>query len=131
MQWLDREIHTLGLRYGLCLDEKAFKKELKRLGFTESIPFLKDGNAIATTHHLVNKHNKAYCSIVTMPQNPTASLEQHYALLVHEGMHIWQRHLESIGESNPSHEFAAYAMQNIAQNLMCAYRDMTKRKRRK
>jgi hypothetical protein len=53
-------------------------------------------------------------------------LEQVYALLVHEAVHIWQDVKHRIGEDNPSSEFEAYAIQNISQELMLAYKLLTK-----
>lgn len=42
-------------------------------------------------------------------------------LVVHEATHVWQRIRETIGERNPSHEFEAYAVQTISQELLQAY----------
>jgi hypothetical protein len=44
-------------------------------------------------------------------------------LLVHEATHVWQHICESIGETKPSVEFEAYAMQSIVSNLLTAYED--------
>lgn len=43
------------------------------------------------------------------------------SLLAHEAMHVWQRCCEHIGEEKPSAEFAAYAMQNIVEELVRGY----------
>lgn len=49
-------------------------------------------------------------------------------LLTHEAVHVFQRICREAGERNPSREFEAYAVQNIAINLMAAYQDTRGRK---
>lgn len=42
-------------------------------------------------------------------------------LIVHEATHVWQRICEDCGETEPSAEAEAYAMQNITLELIEAY----------
>ena len=44
-------------------------------------------------------------------------------LLVHEAVHVWQQTRVYLGETAPSPEFEAYAIQNISGNLMQAFAD--------
>jgi hypothetical protein len=46
---------------------------------------------------------------------------------VHEATHIKQKLMLSIGEKEPSPEFEAYTMQNICQELFCAYAEKISR----
>lgn len=128
MIYLRRDIHDLALQYALCVDEKAFTKELRRLSLDVRPPFMNPG-ACATCHHFTDKGGKNI-AIITISHDPKRTREQHYALLVHEGVHIWQWHRELIGELEPGIEFEAYAIQNISQSLMIAFRDLTARKKR-
>lgn len=128
LKWLRRDCHTLALHYGLCLTEKDFKKELLRLGVREDVSFVKHEHSHATTHFMTS--NKGlHIALITLRNDPKKTLEQVHSLLVHEGVHVWQEHCSLIGEKTPSHEFEAYAVQLIAQELMIAYKNMTKRKK--
>ena len=125
MKWLDRTLITSPYCYGLCYSEKEFHKELRRLEIARSewpqfIGFGKNSSADATTHFLTLK-NKNHAAIVCVGNSRGKSREQIYALLTHEAVHIWQYIKENLGEDDPSHEFEAYAIQAITQNLTTAY----------
>jgi len=124
MRWLDRNLFTSPVCYALCLSEVKFKRELKRLGAPASTPFLSGPQAHATAHF--SPGDTTACCIVCLGSTEGMELEQVYALLVHEAVHIWQDVKHRIGEDNPSSEFEAYAIQNISQELMLAYKLLTK-----
>jgi hypothetical protein len=42
-------------------------------------------------------------------------------LLVHEAVHVWQEMCQHVGDSNPSRETEAYAIQRISSELIAAY----------
>lgn len=128
--WLRRDCHTLALSYRLCLNEREFKAELKRLGIKQQIEFQKTYHSNATTHFFENTEKLSAAAIVCMPIAKGKTLEQINALLVHEAMHIWQEHCDKIGEKHPSSEFEAYAVQLISQELMVSYRKQTKERKR-
>ena len=76
--------------------------------------------ANATTH-TVDHDGKTLCIVcIAKPPKHVTNI-QVASLLVHEAVHVWQRNMEDIGETNPSKEFEAYSIQMIAQNLMEAY----------
>lgn len=117
-KWLNR--HALLLPYfTLCTSQKRFEAALKHLkkdpykGVNE-----KQG---ATTHFFTNDHGDSVC-IVCLFDFKGKDLEQLYALLAHEATHIWQELRESIGEKSPSHEFEAYVIQNICQELFYEFK---------
>jgi hypothetical protein len=107
----------------VCIDEKVFKQELKRLNVRDS--FLSHPSAHATAHFYENKAQEKKCCIICM--HPSAverektNPEGVVALLVHEAVHLWQYIKEDIGEHNPSKEFEAYAIQNLTQELLQSY----------
>lgn len=126
VDWLSRSVHTLALKYGLCTNEAAFHEELRRFKITQKVEPTLNPHSSACTHFLESLELNVVCALIFMKLNPKHSREQHYSLLVHEAMHVWQRHLLLIGESKPSEEFEAYAIQAISQALMCSFLEQTK-----
>ena len=128
-KWLDRCALELAYCYRLCVTEKEFHKELKRLKLAKSVwpKFLKSTHANATTHYFEAPSGEL-CAIVCMPADEAEkrSNDAIYGLLVHEAMHIWRVCREAIGEDHPSAEVEAYAMQRISQNLIHSWMEQTK-----
>jgi hypothetical protein len=119
--WIDRRLVVNSHYVALCLTPKDFRRELKHLKVPrERRPdFLATARADATTHYFERKGK--YCAIVCMaPEKKRKPLEI-CGLLVHEAVHIWQAHCDSIGERTPSAEFEAYSVQAIAQDLMAKF----------
>lgn len=133
LQWLDRDLLTSPYCYALCLSEEAFHTELRRLKVPERHwpEFLKTTHAHATTNFFEKLDEAANCAIISMHPAKDKELEQVYALLVHEAVHIWQACKEVIGEDHPGKETEAYAIQRIAQSLMFSYKEQTAKKRKK
>lgn len=126
--WLDRTLTECAYHYCLCMSESGFHAELRRMKLPEHrwSTFLGTG-AHATTHHF--EHRGKMIAIVCL--NADLAKEkagfQIASLLVHEAVHIWQRHAAFIGAGNDhGDEEEAYAIQNIAQNLMESYQEQTK-----
>lgn len=127
MRWLDRGLMFSPIYYGLCLDDKSFQKELKRLKINEPVRFIKNDHSDATVHFFETDNKVS--AIVCLGKTKGKTSMQINALLLHEAVHIWQEIRLSIGEKSPSSEFEAYSIQAIAQNLMYAYDDMKKGKK--
>ncbi len=125
-RWLNRELVTSPIYYALCINEKDFNYELKRLGISKSKrpDFLSNDHCNATTHFLHN--NGKLCAIVCLGDTSNADKLQVYSLLVHEAVHLWQRIRENLGEWEPSKEFEAYSIQRISQELMYSYKKQSK-----
>jgi len=125
VNYCDRTLTECAYHYALCLTPEEFYAELKRIGLSEPHwpEFLvRDGHA--TTHHFT--HDGQRIALVTLNTElaKTKTGAQIAALLVHEAVHIWQRHAVAIGAFNDhGDEEEAYAIQNIAQCLMTAYAD--------
>lgn len=135
LEWLNRDLMTSSYHYALALSEKDFHSELKRLGVPKrSWPdFLQTSRAHATTNFFEKTDGIGQCAIVTMHPHKKSGhdVKQIYAMLVHEAVHIWQAHRDSIGEKCPGSEGEAYAVQRIAQSLMFSYDEQTKRRKKK
>ena len=105
------------VHFGFCPDKKTWAREMRRMGIKgEKYPtsdgqcstFEADGKSIAIV--TINKRLDGKCSSNGI-----------VGLIVHEAVHVWQLVRKDIGESNPSSEFEAYAIQAISQELIEAY----------
>lgn len=100
--------------YGFCPSEKAWhalaKSSKRDLG---SYP----NNAAMTTLFQSTKDKTRTCIVTVANRTPQETV----SLLAHEAMHVWRDIREGIGEEKPSSEFEAYAIQNIVDELICAY----------
>jgi hypothetical protein len=99
----------------LVTSEDMLADELRRLKFRENIPFLRSEAADATTHFLVNRGNTT--ALVCLGNTEGRTKAEVIGLLAHEAVHIMQDYFESIGESTPSKEVQAYAVQHYTQLL--------------
>lgn len=66
-----------------------------------------------------------YC-VVQLGDTGERSLIEIHGLLLHEAVHIWQKIKALMGEKEPSVEFEAYSVQQIAQNLFEMYQESEK-----
>lgn len=127
--WLDRCAVELAYCYRLCVTEKDFHAELKRLKLPKNTwpAFIKSQQANATMHYFESNTHEL-CAIICMRKESakTRTLDEICGLLVHEAMHLWRACREHIGEGDPSAEFEAYAMQRISQNLIRSWMEQTK-----
>ncbi len=98
---------------GFTTDQKAFKRELKRLAVTEPVDFLATARANATTHYFEREGSTT--AIITMGKPKNVSFEQYAALAAHEAVHVVQALWQDIGEKKPGWEAEAYLVQHIVQ----------------
>ena len=126
--WLSRNASLIKIYMVLCVDEASYLKELHKLGMKETPPWVgKDADA---TTHIFNLGGSKLAMVCISP-NKAYTKHQVYALLVHEGVHIWRENCRMIGEHSPSEEFECYSIQHIAQELMTAYDTLTKRSKKR
>lgn len=120
-EWLNRGLFTSPYHIALCLSQRDYERSLAGLKVK---PENRDGwphpEKHAVCHHFI-AGNGALCAIVTMDPPREYTGCQIAALLCHEAVHIWQHIVRHIGERDPSDEFMAYSIQNIAQELMQSY----------
>jgi hypothetical protein len=127
LRWLDRSLLFSPYYYALCTTPEVFEKELKRLGVApRERPVFVKGGSDAQCVFLRSSDGKPLC-LVCIKKQKGRSREAVYALLIHEGVHLWQAIKKEIGESAPGDEGEAYAIQNISLQLMSSYREQVKR----
>lgn len=125
-KWLDRNLIQNPLYFCLCTSPAILKSELKKMKCDAeiNIPIGKS----ATTNFLKNERNETV--VIVCLYDHSTDLEQIHALLVHEAIHIWQEIKDILGEKNPSHEFEAYSIQQISQQMFYEYKRQKPRKKR-
>lgn len=128
-RWLNRQF-IVGPHLAICFTEGEFRRILKKLDVPRDswCRWINDG-ADATTHTLTNKE-KSRIAVVCIDTSCSPDPVAVAGLLVHEAVHVWQRHMQAIGEDAPSLEFEAYSIQAISQALMWEYVDYLKEKER-
>ena len=121
MKWLDRWLILSPIYYGLCLNKKKFKRELKRLKIppAEWPKFVTPGSH-ATIHFFDNINDNHEVAIICIKNTLEHSLTDVIGLLTHEAMHLWRAIKNNIGELQPSKEFEAYVIQGLIQNIISA-----------
>lgn len=121
MMYIDRALVVSPSYIALCLSEKKFRKEMRRLGVPKGRrPAFVTHGSHATVHFLHDRHGKSIAMVCIGRTDGRTRIEV-YGLLVHEAAHVWRAICEDIGERAPSAEFEAYSVQAIAQGLMAAY----------
>ena len=123
IKWIERDLVLSPVHIGLCLTEKDFEKELKRLKIpvNECSPWIPDDKDGKRWEFQKIKNAHEQCCIVCIRRNRKHTKEEIIGLIIHESVHVWQSIKEIIGETNPSPEFEAYSIQTIAQKLITAY----------
>lgn len=104
--------------YGFCPSERAWKRELRRLGVPDEPYPTSDARCTYFERH----GNTGHSILVTVSERAVKHTKvEIIGLIVHESMHVWRFIRECIGESDPSKEFEAYSIQAISQDLISAY----------
>ena len=126
-KWLNRNLLTNPYYFTVCTTKKSFNKELKKLDLKKHLrpSFLKTPQSHATLHYFESSAGKL-CAVMCMPPSDRELVELH-GLILHEAVHLWQAAREYIGETHPSAELEAYAIQIIAQEMMWEYQRQTKK----
>lgn len=125
MKWLGRSL-VEGPRLALVLSERDYHRAMTSFNvpLSQRPSWINSGHADATAHTLEHPlHGIAV--VVALRVRDGLDGIQIAALLVHEAVHAWQHFCERIGESRPSSEFEAYAIQSMAQRLMYSYAEQT------
>lgn len=124
--WLNRDL-VVGPYLRLCLTQEQFDAVSDELRQPRAA-YLNPG-AHATTHHLGRGDDGTNICIVCVNGAEAATRDGIVVagILIHEAVHAWQAYCEAVGEHSPSSEFEAYSIQILAQRLMWAYVEATKK----
>lgn len=114
-----------GPEIGLALSQKQCDQLFKHFGALPH-PWVPDGSTGAT-HRFIGRNGKLVFVITLDPSRH--NLRGAYENLVHEAVHVFQRWSVDIGETEPSKEFEAYSIANIARRLMDKYDELRKNDR--
>lgn len=128
VEWLDRSLFRSPYRIALCLSEKDYQSQLRRLKMPLDCWDRWLGDDQDASLHYFEAPSKEDIAIVTIRPRDDVTGCWIAALLVHEAVHVFQRSMQLAGEEKPSKEFEAYGIQRIAQGLMESYIRQTKRK---
>jgi hypothetical protein len=127
-KWANKTMFS-GIHYTLCTTWPMFVKELKHLNLPPNqYPDPPTNHYKACTHTFSNSKTGEIACVILFPKHKGHDMIEITGLLVHEGMHVWQKTRDFIKEANPSAEFEAYAMQNISQNLLEEFQRQTNRR---
>jgi len=126
VKYIDRALVVNPYYVGLVTNEQAFRQELKRLKVPEKDwPDYMGSNHADATAHFLEKADGSSISLVCLREKKKVDRVQVLGVLIHEAVHVWQYVRRYLGESAPSDEFEAYAVQKIAQGLIAAYVNQT------
>ena len=115
-RWLDRG--TVKAPYmTLCLTEADYMKAVKHCKLPTPDRWMDMDKHQGVTHVWATK-GKLICIVCLHPDALKADPIEVAGVLVHEAVHVFQRLCDSIGEDEPSREFEAYSIGNIAERLM-------------
>jgi hypothetical protein len=103
--------------YGLCLDERTFKRVTKMI-CGEARPYPTSAGCCVSFHGMSRAKD---CSIVTMQRMQGRSRTQIIGLLAHEATHVFQNLCELQNDHKPSEEFQACGIQRITMDLIDEY----------
>ena len=130
--WLDRSLFVSPYYYRLCLTEKDFHKELKRLELPKKDwPDFIKGSRSGATLHTFESDSGYLLAIVNLKDYKNRTDIEVFGLLVHEAQHLSDYCFEELGEAKPSSELKAYAIQSLSQRLMQSYKQQTSKKGKK
>lgn len=115
--WCDRGWQPMF--FGFCPSEKAWKKEVKRLGHIDA-DYPAASGCCTVFHETKGQGECILVTVIDGAENKHSMIEI-VGLLVHEATHVWQHILKNIGEKSPSIEFEAYSMQAISMALIDAF----------
>lgn len=116
--WCDRSFQLPGIFYAFVPDEKAWHRELKRLGLPDE-PYPTSAGRCSS----YNYDGKLVILVTLGTAHDKKDKICALGLLAHESMHAWRFIREHINETEPSLEFEAYMLQSIFQSLVQAWMD--------
>lgn len=118
--WLDRRIAHPGPHLALCLYMNEYIAAMRHCRIMDPPDWMGNNYSSALVHFLTNPDNDPVAIVCLRGWQGRNPIEV-AGMLVHEAVHVWQKYAERIGEHVPGKEQEAYAVQNIAQELMAEF----------
>lgn len=116
--WLNRTL-LLGPRVAVVSTEREFRKVLKALVVEDDDPYC-EPHWHGCVHSYRTGSGELVCVVgLNLDALRAMTSIEAAGVLVHEAVHVWQRTRDVMG--NDGRETEAYAIQNIASNLMLEY----------
>jgi hypothetical protein len=106
--------------WGFCPNEKAWKAEMARIGCPEEPYPTTDGKCSSFEHD-----ENATIILVTISERLDGYSDHAgvIGVIFHEAVHVLQKICADIGETEPSIEMEAYAVQHIGAQILQEYVD--------
>lgn len=123
-RWSTERILAAPIYWTVVTDERQFAPLISELYAPEESPDLRwfaGTDASGITHSYVSS-TSGLRSVVCLRNLDDLDPVAVVSLIAHEAMHVWQFVREYLGETTPSHEFEAYSVQIILQQLLGEYR---------
>jgi hypothetical protein len=119
--WIDRGLAHNPFSVGLCQSESKFKRELLRLKVPiRDWPIWLRNTAAACVHEFISHNGDRVCIVCIDADDHTPA--QLAGIMAHEATHIWQKIAADWSHNDLLGEFAAYAVENLTEDLFKAYR---------
>lgn len=99
----------------LCKTIKKYHKVLKSIKQPYDTEYLTKNAAMTTWTFSCG------AAVVCIGDMAGKSMNEVVSLLAHESVHIFQAHMEGMGEDSPGNEITAYAIQAILEDLLELY----------
>lgn len=120
VKWCQFSLVFAPVYLAICTSEAEYLKICKQLKVPkQSIGDWINAGADGTMTTMTINNGKPVCIVCVRPRSKQTRAA-YAALIVHEAVHVWQKCRREIGESDPSAEFEAYAIQSITQTLLKA-----------
>jgi hypothetical protein len=116
------------IKYTLACSKKEYQKVLQGIGYEDWRKEAFTPNETTACVHTFTSDSGQTIKIVCIDHQATKDwpIEEAYAVLVHEAVHIWQDTRVQLNEAQPSSEFEAYSLQNICAELFYLYSNFAK-----
>jgi hypothetical protein len=121
--WRDRCL-LRGPRLAVVTSQQGYRAVMRQIEATDADPYCeKDWEACT---HAFDVSGELVCVVgLNLPRLTELPPIDAAAVMVHEAVHVWQRTRARLGPGDLGSEMEAYAVQNIAAEVMRAYAEAT------
>lgn len=119
INWLDRPL-LFSPYIVLCLSQKEMEAAQRRLKVPANRRY--DFPDSGATTQVYEKEGSNNACIVCLSKEVQKSAHEAQCSIVHEAVHVYQKAMEYMGETNPGEEIQAYCIERIFETLATEYR---------